>query len=103
MFHYQITAGENRSVIELTGDMDIDSSEIVKEQIIPESYPTKQVEINFAKVRFVDSTGIGLLIDLVNNLKKSDKEIAITNVSPGVQEVFSLLQLPDILGKEMFV
>jgi anti-anti-sigma factor len=103
MFHYQVTVEESKCLLSLCGDLDIDAFEIVKEQMMPEQFPANHVEIDFSRVRFVDSTGIGLLIDLVNHLRNSGKAVTIINVSSAIQEVFSLLQLADILGRDVFV
>ncbi|NGQ94901.1 STAS domain-containing protein [Brevibacillus sp. SYP-B805] len=103
MFHYQVTVEDTKSVLSLNGDLDIDAFETVKEEIMTEQYSTQHVEIDFSRVRFVDSTGIGLLIDLVHHLRNGGKAITIANVSREVQEVFSLLQLADILGKDVFI
>lgn len=102
MFHFDILAEMTPCILALEGDMDIDAYEIVKEDIIPALGSLTAVVISFARIRFVDSTGIGLLIELVQTLQKNGTSVTITDVSADIQEIFQLLQLPDILGKEIF-
>ncbi|MCM3387910.1 STAS domain-containing protein [Ureibacillus chungkukjangi] len=49
----------------------------------------------------MDSSGIGLLISIITNLKENDRNPTITNISDDVKTVFTLLQLDEILGKDV--
>ncbi|MFB1100481.1 lipid asymmetry maintenance protein MlaB [Terribacillus sp. JSM ZJ617] len=86
----------------LTGDFDIESTEVINEALIPELMVADKVNINFEEVPFVDSSGMGLLITLVNKLKENRTKVTISNVNDEVYGIFDLLQLPEILGKEVF-
>jgi anti-anti-sigma factor len=103
MFDYQIIAEKEKTIVLFKGDMDIEVTELMEGEIIPAIEKYKYVEINFANVLFVDSTGIGLLLNLVEHLKENDIHITITQITQQVYEVFDLLQIPDILGRELFV
>lgn len=103
MIKHQLSIDQRKATLLLEGDMDIDATEIVEDEIIPVLPQYTSVEINFAKVRFVDSTGIGLLIKLVQRSQEKGVIVTITEVNSEVNEVFSLLQIPDILGENVFV
>lgn len=99
MFSYKVDGtGENAEIF-FIGDLDIEVSDII-EEIMLALLNYKKVEFNFNGVPFVDSTGIGLLINLVETLKKNkdDAQILIKNIQPLVKEVFEMLQLGEILG-----
>lgn len=102
MFKYQIVNEEEKVIVLCNGDMDIEMTEIMEEQLIPALQKYKQVEMNCAEVPFVDSTGIGLLINLVLQLKEQDISVTITQLSNEVYQVFDLLQIPEIVGREVF-
>ncbi|WP_134686380.1 STAS domain-containing protein [Brevibacillus migulae] len=103
MLFYKVIEEGNGRRIALEGDIDIDAVEVVKEEVIPAASAASSVVIDFANIRFVDSTGIGLLIDLVQTLRENGvQELSIANVSSEVTEVFQLLQLPLILGEDIF-
>lgn len=105
MFKYEVFYKESMSTVILFGDVDIDVTEIIEENIAPDLMNSKdiEIEIDFENVSFVDSSGIGLLITLVTNLKECGKKVVFTHLQTDVKQVFSLLQLPEILGQDVFV
>ncbi|MBM7573325.1 STAS domain-containing protein [Aquibacillus albus] len=103
MFKYSTIEKEKDIEVHLEGDLDIDGTEVVKEELIPMLQEYEQIKINFEKVLFVDSSGIGLLLELVQSLQKKEKKVSIINVTENVANVFELLQLPEILGEEVFL
>lgn len=94
--------GENLE-ISFHGDLDIDSTEIVEEEVIPFAEKYKALNINFEDVPFVDSSGMGLLMNLVRTLNEKGTKVTIANVRDEVMEIFDLLQLSNILGEEVFI
>ncbi|MDB5053307.1 MAG: anti-sigma-factor antagonist [Bacilli bacterium] len=103
MFNYKVLHTDSKASVLLDGDVDIDVTEIMEDEITPELQNSTVIEIDFEKVSFVDSSGIGLLITLITNLQKQGKNVVIKNLSADVKQVFSLLQLPEILGYAVFV
>jgi anti-anti-sigma factor len=82
--------------------LDIEATEIM-EEILQELRAFEAVQINLAEVPFVDSTGIDLLIHLVDTLKRENKQVMISDMQPEVEKVFDIIQLKEILGEEIFV
>ncbi|WP_044748261.1 STAS domain-containing protein [Bacillus alveayuensis] len=105
MFSYELIENNEKAVIYFKGDLDIEVTEIIEEQVIPLLKYYKRVEINMSEVLFVDSTGIGLLINLVDTLRNTENGIKVTisSIQPQVQEVFEIIQLKEILGEDVFV
>ncbi|SET08255.1 anti-sigma B factor antagonist/stage II sporulation protein AA (anti-sigma F factor antagonist) [Oceanobacillus limi] len=103
MLKYTITKEEYTVKVTLNGDLDIEGTELINDKLIPSLLTAKVVEVSLEQVPFVDSTGMGLLMNLVNTLKDSSITITISHVREDVFEVFELLQLPEIFGKEVFV
>lgn len=96
-----LSEGQNLEVC-VQGDLDIEATEAV-EELIPEMEKYKTVNVNFANVPFVDSSGMGILLDLVHTLNDQGTIVTVSNVKEEVMEVFELLQLPEILGEKVFV
>jgi anti-anti-sigma factor len=103
MLKYEILHEGSKSTVILEGDIDLDVTETIEEEVAPKLMDSKEVEINFDKVSFVDSSGIGLLISLVHELTSKDIKATITNIQPEIKHIFSLLQLPEILGQNVLV
>lgn len=89
--------------VDLKGDLDWETTEIVHEEILPLLLDFQSVTLNFSRVPFVDSSGMGALIELVQKLNEANIEISISEVNQDVLEVFELIQLPDIIGRHVFV
>jgi anti-anti-sigma factor len=102
MFIYRMDDQGSRIVVSFEGDLDIEATEIMEEEVIPALLSYKNLEIDFANVPFVDSSGIGLFIKLVQAVRDQGGDVVIRRLTPAVMEVFSLLQLPQIIGHEAF-
>jgi anti-anti-sigma factor len=103
MIKYSIHENEDHLEVKLEGDLDIDGTEVVDEELIPRLEKYKTVNIDFEHVPFVDSSGMGLLMNLVQSLKEKGTKVTISNVKQDVYDVFELLQLPEILGEGVFI
>ncbi|WP_227937280.1 STAS domain-containing protein [Alkalihalobacillus deserti] len=88
--------------VKLMGDLDIDSTEVIEVELMPTIEPFESVDLNFEGVPFIDSSGIGLLLNAVQTLNSQGTKVTITNVREEVMDIFELLQIPDILGEGVF-
>jgi len=103
MLTYSLKERDEYLQVALNGDLDIDGTEIINDELIPKMLTYKKVNVDFDKVPFVDSSGMGLLMTLVHTLENNDTNITISNVQQDVFEIFELLQIPDILGEDIFI
>ena len=102
MLKYTLKDTDTEVEVTLQGDLDIEGTELMNEEILPTLLNYQHVSFNMKDVPFVDSSGMGLLINMVNGLKENNTTVKLFHISPDVMEVFELLQLPDILGQEVF-
>jgi anti-sigma B factor antagonist/stage II sporulation protein AA (anti-sigma F factor antagonist) len=103
MVNYSLIENAENVEVKLEGDLDIEGTEVIEEQLVPSLQKYKEVTLNFEEVPFVDSSGIGLLISLVQTLSGMEIKVTIGNVREDIQEVFELLQLSEILGEGVFI
>jgi anti-anti-sigma factor len=103
MIEYSLYDSNDHLDVKLIGDLDIDGTEVVEEEIIPKMEKYKTIHINFEGIQFVDSTGMGLLMNMVQNLQEKGVKVTVSNVRQDIMDVFNILQLPEILGEEIFV
>ena len=103
MFSYEVNPNDKHVSIKLKGDLDIEVTEIF-EEIYGIVNPFTHIELDMEEVLFVDSTGIGLLMNLINSVKQNQEktEIRMTNIQPLIRDVFEMLQLDKILGEDVF-
>jgi anti-anti-sigma factor len=102
MFSFDIIQHDSRTIVSFNGDLDIDVTEIMEEEIGPALRGKSPIHIDFSNVAFVDSSGIGLLMSLIRNIRDAGHSVVIVNVSAEVMYVFTMLQLPEILGRDVF-
>ena len=67
------------------------------ESELTQATPGMNVVIDLARVTFVDSTGIGLMVRFKKNLKRRDIHLNFANVSPSVRNVIRATQLEAFL------
>jgi len=103
MFSFLLIKEEEKVEVILEGDLDIDGTEVVEEELIPVIESFSFINLNLRDVPFVDSSGIGLLLNLVKTMEEKGITIVISNVREEVMDVFDLLQIPDILGEGIFI
>lgn len=102
MFRYKLSADSDHSMLSIEGDIDIDGTELIEDEITPALMQYSSVTIDMGEVMFVDSSGIGLLIKMIETLKEEGKTIKMKFIRPEVNEVFEMLQIQDIIGNEVF-
>jgi anti-anti-sigma factor len=104
LFNYELLMhGDKSAVVCFHGELDIDATEIFEDDLTPQLLEFSVIKLNFSDVHFVDSSGIGLLISLINHLKQQNIQVGVINLQDDVKQIFLLLQLPEILGEEVFV
>ncbi|MEK4179284.1 STAS domain-containing protein [Aeribacillus sp. FSL K6-1121] len=105
MFSYSLDQLNEKAYVRFVGDLDIEVAELMETEIIPALQTYTNIEFDFQEVPFVDSTGIGLLLNLIETVKNNglDVQVKIKNVQPLVKDVFDMLQLDKILGENVFV
>lgn len=102
MLDVNTSESEGLKVISLIGELDIATVDTFKKSIDDAGENAQGIILNLANLSFVDSTGVGGLLNVVKALKKNNLPVKIKNVSPDVYEVFDLLGLPMLLGQEIF-
>ena len=81
-------------ILDINGEIDLYNAPDIKDtikQLIDEG--KRQIIINLEKVSYLDSSGIGVLISSLSNLKKVGGALKIINVYASVKKVFELTKL----------
>jgi anti-anti-sigma factor len=82
--------------IELSGDLDAKgalSLEALMSELLEKEI--KNIVLDFEKVLFISSAGIGMLLGFTSTMRDEGGEVWLTHVSQQVASVFSLLNLDD--------
>jgi anti-anti-sigma factor len=100
MAQFEITGplphGDGSNWVTLGGDLDAKGALLV-EQMLAQLLEKKifRVTLDFEKVSFISSAGVGILLGLVSSLRDGGGDALFTKVPPKVSSVFRLLNLED--------
>lgn len=89
-----IRENSNIPVIDLEGEIDVYTYPILSDAIQnvldnPDNF--KNVIINLEKVRYIDSTGLGVIANSANQIsKRTNGHITIINASPPIKKIFDV-------------
>ncbi len=81
-------------IFDINGEIDLYNAPEIKDKIKDEMNNGKvNIVINLDKVSYIDSSGIGVLISSLSNLKKVGGALKLINVYASVRKVFELTKL----------
>ena len=85
----------------LDGEIDHHCARSLREEIDQAilDYEPHQLRLDFEKVTFMDSSGIGLLIGRYKKLKEKGMRLFVKNVNPYVDKLFRMSGLYSIIEK----
>lgn len=88
---------KNKWLVDLEGEIDIYTSPKLKESLI-EALEDKNSNmlIDFLKVDYVDSTGLGALISILKKVKESENMVYVENVKPNIRKLFDITNLDKV-------
>ena len=86
-------------VVTIEGNIALDGVNEAKSYLKPhlDSPDIKGLVINFEKVNFIDSSGIGLIVSIFKTMQQKEGKFALTNLSKKNEEIFSITRLNKIL------
>lgn len=85
---------DNVEILDINGEIDLYNAPEIKSKITELMEAGKSdIIINLEKVSYIDSSGIGVLISSLSNLKKAGGSLKIINVFASVRKVFELTKL----------
>jgi anti-sigma B factor antagonist len=77
-------------VVELEGDVDLGTSPILRRTLFETLPRAARLALNLQAIRYIDSSGIATLIEVLKDSQRLNKEFVLFGLSPAVQEVFRL-------------
>ena len=87
-------------VLRLKGDVDMNTSSDVRTalaEMFKQGAPgMKAILIDLSQVRYMDSSGIATLVELMQNCMKKNARLRLFELSPPVRDVFELARLASV-------
>lgn len=95
-FNIEFEQNEELKVIPV-GELDITTTAEFKEEVL-KKYAEKKSNllINGSKLEYIDSTGLGALIYILNQIKEDGFEIRVEEVKPSIKKLFTITKLDEV-------
>ena len=88
--------------VRLYGEVDIYNAESLKNELHALIDEQKaDVVLDCASLKYIDSTGLGVLVSALKKVKEADKQISIINLKPFIAKIFTLTGLDKIFVIEV--
>lgn len=93
--------GAGCPVFKISGELDHHTAQEVKDKLdrAIASSGARDIVLDFKNLRFMDSSGIGVLLGRYKLIKKKGGRIYVKNVSPQVDKIFTVSGLYQVLIK----
>ena len=77
-------------VVEVEGEVDLSTSPDLRRTLLETLPGVGRLALNLGAIRYIDSSGIATLIEVLKRSQNLKKEFVLFGLSPAVQEVFRL-------------
>jgi anti-sigma B factor antagonist len=77
-------------VVEVEGDVDLGTSKLLRRTLFETLPRATTLALNLAAIRYIDSSGIATLIEVLKDSQRLNKEFVLFGLSPAVEDVFRL-------------
>ena len=93
--HIQVAAKAGAQVITLVGEVDLHSSPKLRQTLLEllEQNATVPIVIDLAGVTYMDSSGVGTLVELKRKSERRKGRVTLVGPQPRVRSVFEITQL----------
>ena len=87
---YKVTDIANVSTVFLTGEIDMDVADEVREIVFPLIDAGKEVHLNLKDVPYMDSSGISIIIESNQRAREKNTKVELKEVSQPVEKVLAM-------------
>ena len=77
-------------IVEVEGNVDLGTSAALRRTLFATLVDAPKVALNLAAIRYIDSSGIAILIEVLKDAQRLKKEFVLFGLSPAVERVFRL-------------
>lgn len=84
-------------IVRIQGDLDINTCDEFRDDLLEEYKKNpKDIRIDATDLSFIDSTGLGVLIKVYNEIRDNNHKIYIDNIKKHVNKVFTITEMDKI-------
>jgi anti-sigma B factor antagonist len=83
-------------IVDVTGDIDMGTSPGLRKTLMESLKATPRLVVNLREVRYVDSSGIASLVEVLKEARNTGKQLVLFGLNKTVYEVLQLTRLTKI-------
>jgi anti-sigma B factor antagonist len=83
-------------IVDVVGQIDMGSSLVLRKSLLEALGGTKRLAINLTGVKYIDSSGIASLVEVLKEARKSGKRLLLFGVTASVLQVLQLTRLTGV-------
>ena len=92
----------SRWEVQLYGEVDIYNADNLKSELHTLIEEKKaDIVLDCTSLKYIDSTGLGVLVSALKKVKEAEREIRIINLKPNIAKIFTLTGLDKIFAIEV--
>jgi anti-sigma B factor antagonist len=84
------------TIVDVSGDIDMGTSPGLRKTLLESLKATPRLVVNLREVRYVDSSGIASLVEVLKEARNTEKQLVLFGLNKTVQEVLQLTRLTKI-------
>lgn len=93
---------KSRWDVRLYGEVDIYNADSLKSQLHALADQKKaDIVLDCTNLKYIDSTGLGVLVSALKRVREADKNIRIINLQPYIAKIFTLTGLDKVFSIEV--
>lgn len=77
-------------IVDVEGEVDLGTSPQLRKALFDLLEKTPRLAVNLQGIRYIDSSGIATLIEVLQSAQRLKREFVLFGLSPAVQDVFRL-------------
>lgn len=85
----KVREDKNKAILEVVGELDFSNIEYLRQEIMRQQ--AKNLEIDLSKLKFMDSSGAGLLLTQARELSLKGRTLQITHIPEEIRESLELI------------
>ena len=90
----EVRQADDATVVVLTGEIDLHQSPTLHAALVEVANGRpKKLVLNMTDVAYMDSSGVGTLVELLRRVNAYKGKLALVNLSPRVRSVFEITKL----------
>ena len=87
---FKISEANNISTVFLSGEIDMDIADNVREIVFPLIDAGKEVHLNLKDVQYMDSSGISVIVESNQRAKQKNTKVELKELSQPVEKVLAM-------------